>query len=612
MNLPTYRACILPFFARLSVRYRWLHGPVTLLVMLLQRTPVVRMTSQVEYVTETGAGSLLRSIFSLGALGGLHSLAGATGTVITTTTGGGSTTTTTSPVNFSVTNATPTSGPDGTVFNVNSNLGLALNVDFTLTGGVSNPKSWIVTGGLPDGLSVLGGNPLNVGVPYKMTISGTPTTTGTWSVTVTAYAGLNETGSSSSLTCNITVADSANSAPAILTQPASITALLGGSVSFTASASGNPAPVYSWYHGSALLTGQTAPTLTLNNLQSSNAGNYTMVASSPAGTATSNPAALSFVSTAIAPTITTQPQGMVVDQGTPVTFTVVASGTGILTYQWELNGAVISGATASSYTVPNAYPSKAGNYSVAVTDAAGTVTSAAATLTVNPLLIAPSIVGQPQAAVITSGSSVTFRVVAGGLAPFTYQWSRQGAPIAGATGSSFSIPLVQASDAGDYTVAVSNIYGSTASNPATLTVVAATDAPVISIQPQSVVAAPGSSAVFLVVADGSAPLAYQWMLNGTAIASATNTSYIDGSVQPGDAGAYTVVVTNGVGSVTSQAATLTFSASATATSPVFSTQPKSDTVASGHSVTFAAATSGNPPASYQWQGAARSGAPWGR
>jgi sugar lactone lactonase YvrE len=601
-------------FSQPAAFYRWLHAPVGLLVVLLQRTPVVRLADQVEYVTEICTGSTVRSLFALGALGAYNSLAGASGTTITTTTSTGTTTTTIIPSSnliFAATDSTPSSGPAGTAFTVTSNLGAAMNVDFTLTGGVTNPKSWIVSGTLPDGLTVSGGNPVNVGVPYKLTISGTPTMSGVWTVTLTAYDGVDETGAFRSITCIFVVAQNAVTAPVIITQPADAIGFIGGSVTLTAVASGSPVSVYKWYRGSQLLAGQTTQSLTLTNLQASDAGSYTMTATNAVGSVTTAPAIVTVDPSAVTPTITSQPQGATVTELTPVTFSASASGTVTLTYQWNKDGVAIAGATLSSYEIPLAHVSDAGNYTVTVTNSAGSVTSAPATLTVNALQTAPTIVNQPQSVTLTAGSSVSFTVKANGTSPLAYQWSKAGASIAGATASSYSIPQVHAADAGDYTVTVTNNNGAVTSNPATLTINAAQVTPIISTQPQNETVAPGSSASFTVVAVGSDPLAYQWMFNGAAITGATSATYTNSSVQPGDAGTYTVVVSNGTGSATSQGATLAVSAAASATTaPVFTAQPVSDTVASGHGATFTAAVSSNLPANYQWQVSSDGGATW--
>jgi hypothetical protein len=89
--------------------------------------------------------------------------------------------------------------------------------------------------------------------------------------------------------------------------------------------------------------------------------------------------------TAQAPTITTQPAGQTITTGQTATFSVIATGTAPLNYLWEKNGAAISGATSASYTTPPETTADNGAlFTVAVSNSAGSVSSNAATLTVNP------------------------------------------------------------------------------------------------------------------------------------------------------------------------------------------------------------------------------------
>ena len=116
-----------------------------------------------------------------------------------------------------------------------------------------------------------------------------------------------------------------------------------------------------------------------------------------------------------APTITTQPQNQTVTVGSTATFSVVASGTAPLSYQWSKNGTAISGATNSSYTTPATVSADNGaTFTVTVSNSAGSKTSNAATLTVNAAAVAPTITTQPQNQTVTVGSTATFSVVASG------------------------------------------------------------------------------------------------------------------------------------------------------------------------------------------------------
>src|SRR5207245_5356787 len=107
--------------------------------------------------------------------------------------------------------------------------------------------------------------------------------------------------------------------------------------------------------------------------------------------------------------ITSQPGNQTVTAGQTATYTVVATGTAPLGYQWQKNGANISGATAASYTTPATTTSDSGSaFRVVVTNTAGTVTSASATLAVNPAPVAPAITTQPVNQTVTAGQTATF------------------------------------------------------------------------------------------------------------------------------------------------------------------------------------------------------------
>jgi len=167
---------------------------------------------------------------------------------------------------------------------------------------------------------------------------------------------------------------------------------------------------------------------------------------------------------------------------------------------------------------------------------------------------APAITLQPQSQIIPPGSNVTFSAVATGEAPLSYQWRFNENPIIGASDTTYSITNVRFSDAGNYSVIVTNDQGSVTSSLATLIVGIA---PTISEQPQSQNTNAGVTVSFSVTASGDPAPNFQWRLNGNPISGATGSSYTRTNVQPADTGDYSVVVTNVAGSVVSSNATLT-------------------------------------------------------
>lgn len=254
------------------------------------------------------------------------------------------------------------------------------------------------------------------------------------------------------------------------------------------------------------------------------------------------------------PTIATNPQSAVVTQNNDATFTVSASGPAPLNYQWRFNGTNISGATQSSYTRTSAQPADAGSYSVVVTNIAGSATSSNAGLTVVPLVGAPTITTQPQSLVVTQGNNATFTAAASGNPAPGYQWRFNGTNISGATDSSYTVMNSQATNAGSYSVAASNIAGSTNSSDATLVVKIPVN---IATQPQSQLGLAGSNVNFSVVATGDATLGYQWRFGGTNILGANTSTYQVFAAQASNSGNYSVIITNPVNTVTSANAHLT-------------------------------------------------------
>ena len=293
----------------------------------------------------------------------------------------------------------------------------------------------------------------------------------------------------------------------------------------------------------------------------------------------------------VAPAIVTQPASATVLVGTSASFSVTASGSAPLNYQWYWYGTNVSGSTASAWATPATVPGNL-NSTVYVTvgNAFGVVTSSNAYLYVTNGL---SLTGQPQSQTVAAGSSATFTVAAAGAAPLNYQWQFNGADLPGATSTSVTLADVQPANAGNYTVVVTNSTGSVTSAVAVLTVLVP---PVITTQPQSLTNVMGTTASFSATATGSAPLSYQWQLNGVNLANGariggakTNTLSVT-NVQPADAGSYTLMASNAAGVVTSAVAVLTVTEP-----PVITAQPASQRVVVGSTATFSLTAAGTPP-----------------
>jgi hypothetical protein len=177
------------------------------------------------------------------------------------------------------------------------------------------------------------------------------------------------------------------------------------------------------------------------------------------------------------PAIAQEPSRLSLISGAQAVFTVSASGTAPLSYQWQFNGANlanggrIAGATTNLLTLTSAQTTDAGSYRVIVSNNSGSVTSQVAVLTVTAG--APSITEPPTPQVVVAGTNVFLKVTATGSEPLIYQWYKDGVPIPNGTNSILALNGVTIADRGQYSVRVSNTYGSAVSEPVQLAIQAA-------------------------------------------------------------------------------------------------------------------------------------------
>lgn len=345
----------------LSSRFRRLNVPGALLLALLQRTPVVRVVAAAESVlTASPVATVLRSAAAtVAALGAVHSMAG----------------------------ATPLVPNSGTATGVTVTVGTAVSVAYTVTGTETKPQSWKVSGAFPPGLNFSGLTAAGTVNVQTLQLGGTPTTAGSYQLSIIAYEGPNATiRSTPTYTYTVTVNDAAPTAPTITTQPQAKTVTVGGTVSLSVTATGSPAPTYQWKKDganvtSANATGATSATLTFINVQASDAGTYTVVVTNSVNSVTSSGAVLTVnPSTTVTPTFTTQPTSQTMATGSTVVFS--AAATNATAYQWQKNGTSIAGATGTLLVLSNVTAADAGNYTLVATGTGATATSNAATLAV--------------------------------------------------------------------------------------------------------------------------------------------------------------------------------------------------------------------------------------
>ena len=386
--------------------------------------------------------------------------------------------------------------------------------------------------------------------------------------------------------------------PIVAVQPQNLTNYAGFTVAFNASVLGLHPLAYQWQFDGTNISEATNNPLILANIQPTNSGSYSLVTTNNFGMAVSSNATLTVITNA--PVFVLQPTNQTVIAGSNVALSVTV-GVGPIpnTFQWQLNGTNVIGATNAVLGLTNVQTTNQGNYSVVVNNGYGTTTSSNAYLTVIVLDL-PTALNTPgwtwtnngsaawfaqtntshdgfeaaQSGLVANGQSSTLQTTITGPGTLTFWWmfspltspfpntlsfsSSQGnasASVNSTTGwqqrtiylgtgqqtlswnySRFSFISAQSTGWVDQ---VSFTPGGT---PPTLT----------SMSPNAFVRA-NASVIFGVGVYGTPPLAYQWQLNGTNLLNKTNAFLSLTGVQPTDAGIYSIIITNSFGTVMTNA-----------------------------------------------------------
>jgi hypothetical protein len=447
--------------------------------------------------------------------------------------------------------------------------------------------------------------------PSVASISGNILTiTGVGSATITAtQSGNSAFQGATNVQQTLVVNPTPAGFPLFTTQPTDQTTAIGGTVTFTAAASGTPTPTLKWQVSSDTgatwtdlsntgpYSGVTTGTLTVTGATLGLSMNqYRCVATNTGGVGGSNAATLIVD---VAPSFTLHPTDLAVTVGGTIAFTATASGTPTPTLQWQVssngganwsdltNTSPYSGVTTATLTITGATLGLSGNqYRCVATNIVGVTPSNAGTLTVSLTTVVPTFSGQPSNQAVSTGSTITFSATAGGVPTPTLQWqiSTNGGAnwtdltnagvYSGVTTTVLTLTNVSLSLNGNqYRAVATNTAGVATSNGALLTVSTSspppTGAPTISTQPVSQLATVGGSVTFSVVATGNPVPTYQWRRNGEIISGATDSTLTLTGVAMADSGAvFDVVVSNTAGSATSTAAVLSVTET-TAASSVF-------------------------------------------
>lgn len=452
--------------------------------------------------------------------------------------------------------------------------------------------------------------------------------------------------------------------PTFTTHPASKSEVAGTNVTFTAAATGSPAPTIQWQRkpvgaadwtdlvDNASYTGTSTGTLTVLNAVVAISGDQFRAVASNGNlpNAISDAATLTVTLTSIAPAFTTQPFAANILVGENAYFTVAASGSPTATYQWQrkivgtvtwtnlTESAVYTGTTTASLVVHTSSLGMSGDQfrAIASNGVAPDATSTAVLLTVNAGPVAPSFTTHPLPFAALLGENATFTVAATGSPAPTYRWQRkivstdtwvdltENATYTGTTNSSLVVHTTTLAMSGDQfrAVASNNVLPTATSNAATLTVSATPTAPSITTQPLPVAAIVGENATFIVAASGSPAATYQWqrkvVLTDTWMdltESATYTGTTAGSLvvhavtlaMSGDQ--FRAVASNGVApNATSSAVALTVNTGPTA--PSINPHPQSIAVTAGLNAAFTVGATGTPVPTFKWQRKAASTEAW--
>ena len=283
----------------------WLNLPSTILITLLQRSPVLRLVGAAEeLVVSSPLGSVLRSAFAGSvSLGAIATLAGATA--------------------GNKLQAYPTSSPAVV------HAGSWVTFIFYSPSQAVNITSWTTTGSVPPGLAFSWAD------PNFLYLDGVPTAPGSYIFSVTGSNPAYETQLTLAYTINVL-------GPLFTTQPvATQTASVGANVTFTVAASGSPAPTYQWRKGAGNLGGATSATLSLNNVQLTDAGVYSVAATNASGSVTSDSAVLTVNQLTQAVTFAALPD--IVYTTTPLALSASATSSLAVSFSVLSGPAILSG-----------------------------------------------------------------------------------------------------------------------------------------------------------------------------------------------------------------------------------------------------------------------------
>jgi hypothetical protein len=421
------------------------------------------------------------------------------------------------------------------------------------------------------------------------TVTGTPTAATNFNFTLRMTDGPCGGGANSDTRSTLLVIGSSGGGgvvPSFSTPPQSITAQESADALLSAAAAGSPPPNYYWKQGLTPIPGATNSTLSFSSVQLTNAGLYTVTASNASGTASAtcylsvcitpgtNQLALNYTNYALA------------GQALTMYSYITNAPAGSNTYKWQYNLVDITTYTTNGNTLAlktnQVTPSKSGVYSVVFDSSVGAnvVVNQQAYYSYWAFGTAPAITTSPASTNVNAGATVTLSGTAniagtpyGNSQPVHFDWFLNNTTLVGSQDligtnqtSTLTLNNVSAANAGSYTLVATDYWGSVTSAPAIVSMGSTATAPAIMSEPVPQSALVGHNASFSVTASGTPPLSYGWQKDGADLSNGAVYSGVNSNmltligVQTGNAGNYSVIITNSVGSTNSTTAALTVSA----------------------------------------------------
>jgi len=297
--------------------------------------------------------------------------------------------------------------------------------------------------------------------------------------------------------------------------------------------------------------------------------------------------------------IISHPQSSTTVVGEPVALRVSVSAPDSVSFQWYKGTQAIEGAREQTWSIPAARIVDQGLYSVEVTSDGQSMRSLSALVTVNESITPLSIAQHPSSHSLSPGQSVTLSVeAAGGSKNYTYAWRKGGSLIPSSNSPYLNISNAQNSDAGSYSVIVSDDNSSVTSSFANISVSSELLPVTIHRQPTDLTLLEGGNIALSVDASGGGYLSYQWRKDTQNLEGQHGTNLIINPASVSDSGLYDVIISNSQGAVTSSQALVTvLSAEAPIT---ILTQPQSQFATEGQTVSLSVSASAGQQMYYQW------------